>query len=89
MQRLTVWYSGSVQGVGFRATVVRLARQFEVTGRVRNLEDGRVELEAEGETEELARFRDRIAMEMRRHIASHQETWSTAAGTWATFEVSY
>lgn len=87
MQRLTVWFSGRVQGVGFRATVHRLAREFQVTGRVRNLEDGRVELEAEGQREELDNFRDRIELEMRRHITSLQQQTSVAAGNWATFEI--
>ena len=41
-----VFYSGKVQGVGFRYAVKRLAGGFEVTGWVRNLPDGRVELQA-------------------------------------------
>ncbi len=89
MQRLTVLFSGRVQGVGFRATVVRLSRDFDVTGRVRNLDDGRVELEAEGTRDELQKFRDRISLEMRRHISNQIEDWSTAAGQWSTFEVSF
>ena len=40
-----VIYSGRVQGVGFRYTVRRIAAGYEVTGWVRNLEDGRVELQ--------------------------------------------
>jgi acylphosphatase len=88
VQRMSVWFSGRVQGVGFRATVVRLARQFEVTGRVCNLSDGRVELEAEGERAELENFRNRIAQEMKRHITSQTENWSAAAGHWTTFEVA-
>ena len=87
MQRLRVLYSGRVQGVGFRATVARLARDFAVAGHVCNLSDGRVELEAEGERAELERFRERIALEMRRNIAEQNEQWSPAAGTWATFEI--
>ncbi len=87
MQRLTVHFSGRVQGVGFRATVHRLARDFDVTGRVRNLDDGRVELEAEGNRDELEKFRDRIELEMRRNITSLQQQWSTAAGAWVTFEI--
>lgn len=88
MQRLSVWFSGRVQGVGFRATVHHLARQFDVTGRVCNLSDGRVQLEAEGERAELESFRDRIAKEMKRYITDQQETWSAAAGHWTTFEVA-
>lgn len=88
MVRLCVWFSGRVQGVGFRATVARLARDYSVTGRVRNLTDGRVELEAEGERPELIRFRDHIHTEMRRYITSFDEQWSTATEAWVTFEVA-
>ena len=45
---MQVFYSGHVQGVGFRYTVKTVAWGFEVTGTVRNLQDGRVELIAEG-----------------------------------------
>ena len=55
--RLHVWYSGHVQGVGFRYTVRSTAQGFEVAGLVRNLLDGRVELIAEGAREELDAFR--------------------------------
>ena len=48
MERVVVHYSGRVHGVGFRATVRHIACGFDVTGSVRNLPDGRVELVAEG-----------------------------------------
>ncbi len=59
-QRLHIYYSGRVQGVGFRFTVKQLAQGFEVIGTVRNLADGRVELQAEGEKAELEEFRKAI-----------------------------
>jgi acylphosphatase len=52
----SVCFSGHVQGVGFRYAVLQVAREFEVAGFVRNLVDGRVQLEAEGGTEEIAAF---------------------------------
>jgi acylphosphatase len=55
-ERLHIYYSGRVQGVGFRATVKQVALGYEVTGTVRNLADGRVELQAEGEPLELEAF---------------------------------
>lgn len=56
-----VFYSGRVQGVGFRYAVKRIASGFEVTGWVRNLPDGRVELQAMSEeAEELQAFLDAV-----------------------------
>ncbi len=49
--RCRVYYSGRVQGVGFRYTAQRLAQTHAVAGYVRNLSDGRVELVAEGDRE--------------------------------------
>ena len=51
-----VWFSGCVQGVGFRYTTLQVAKEFEVTGTVANLTDGRVELEAEGNSRVVTAF---------------------------------
>ena len=64
-----VFYSGHVQGVGFRYTVKQIAKCFHVTGWVRNLPDGRVELQVSGESAEVAGFLDAVAQsELRAHI---------------------
>ena len=52
-RQVHAFFSGTVQGVGFRYTAERLARRYPLTGYVRNLPDGRVELLAEGEEESL------------------------------------
>ena len=57
---MTVFYSGKVQGVGFRYNAKSVATGFELTGTVRNLLDGRVELIAEGDKAELEAFRAAI-----------------------------
>jgi len=61
MTSLQVFYEGNVQGVGFRWTVRHTATGFDVTGWVRNLPDGRVELQVNGEENETRAFLDRIA----------------------------
>jgi acylphosphatase len=66
--RRRVFFSGRVQGVGFRFTCKSLARYFEVAGFVRNLPDGRVELVAEGESTELDAFLNSILLEMSSYI---------------------
>jgi acylphosphatase len=61
----SIFFSGRVQGVGFRYTALQVAREFEVAGFVCNLPDGRVQLEAEGRAEEVAAFV--TALEERMH----------------------
>ena len=56
MSAKQVFYEGHVQGVGFRYTTKSIAMGFDVTGWVRNLSDGRVELQVEGEDDEVDDF---------------------------------
>ncbi len=58
-----VIFEGRLQGVGFRYTVKDLARGFDVSGGVKNLADGSVELEVMGEAEEVTDFINEIAVE--------------------------
>jgi acylphosphatase len=67
-ERRRVHFSGRVQGVGFRYTCQSLSRGFEVAGFVRNLADGRVELVAEGDRQEIENFLTVIHREMGRYI---------------------
>jgi acylphosphatase len=70
-----VFYEGNVQGVGFRWSIRNIAKGFDVTGSVRNLRDGRVELQAAGDEEEVRAFLDAILeSELRAHIRKHDET---------------
>jgi acylphosphatase len=73
MTSLQVFYEGNVQGVGFRWTVRDAAKGFDVTGWVRNLGDGRVELQATGEEDEVRAFLDRIA-QGELHSLIHKQT---------------
>jgi acylphosphatase len=69
MKAQQVFYEGRVQGVGFRWTVRNVAQGFDVTGWVRNLDDGRVEMQAQGEAEELSAFLAAVAeSELKGHI---------------------
>jgi acylphosphatase len=70
MITVSVCYEGRVQGVGFRASVLSLAKGFEVTGWVRNLPDGRVEMLASGEESEIEEFLTSIGES---HLAGHIE----------------
>jgi acylphosphatase len=68
IERRRVYYSGRVQGVGFRFISQRLARAFQVSGSVRNLSDGRVELIAQGDSEVVATFLEAVARELAENI---------------------
>ena len=83
-----IFYSGGVQGVGFRYTVKSVAAGFEVVGIVRNLIDGRVELVAEGSREELEAFRTAIPEAGLGHFIRNEEIkWSEAANEFRGFEI--
>ena len=85
---MTVFYSGRVQGVGFRYTVKALTPGFEVTGTVRNLDDGRVEMIAEGEREELDAFRQAIRESgLGGLIQREEEAFAPAAGGFRGFDI--
>jgi acylphosphatase len=87
--RLHVFYSGNVQGVGFRYTVKTLAGGFELTGTVRNLPDGRVELLAEGSRDELGAFQQAIReSELGHFIRREDVTWAEPAGGLRGFEIA-
>lgn len=70
MEQREVFFSGMVQGVGFRYTTQRIAGRYRVTGFVENLSDGRVHLVVEGEPDEIDRFIDEIYQHMGGYIRS-------------------
>ena len=85
---LSVYYTGRVQGVGFRYTVKQVASGFEVCGRVQNLSDGRVLLQAEGSEEELTAFLQAIReSEVGRFVKSEQSSWGEAKIQYTGFEI--
>lgn len=64
----TVYFSGRVQGVGFRYQTLQVAKEFEVAGWVMNLPDGRVQLEAQGTELEVEAFISAVAERMEGHV---------------------
>ena len=69
-----VYFTGRVQGVGFRYHTHQIAMEFELSGFVRNLADGRVQLEAEGDETEVRAFmaevEDRLGVYIRKTESS-------------------
>ena len=70
MIRKTVYYTGRVQGVGFRYTTANLARRYRVAGNVRNLDDGRVRLDVQGQADQVQGLLRDIAEAMSGHITT-------------------
>ena len=75
LARAHVVFSGYVQGVGFRYTARMLAARCPVSGWVRNLPDGTVELEVQGEKPEVDSYLERLRSEMKHHIADMDVNW--------------
>ena len=65
--------SGRVQSVGFRFFTYRTAKQLEVKGTVKNLEDGRVEIIAQADETNLEKFYQRIKKGPRFSLVTHIE----------------
>ena len=87
-EQVTNYYSGRVQGIGFRYRVKSVASGFEVTGIVRNLSDGRVELIAQGMRAELEEFLQAIRdSEVGRFIRQEQTVWEQTNNQFLGFEI--
>lgn len=87
-RRVRVLYTGRVQGVGFRYACKQVALGFEVTGTVRNLDDGRVELILEGEAGELKEFQQAVREAgVGALIRNETEEWAEALGDFKGFEI--
>jgi acylphosphatase len=89
-KRAEVIYSGDVQGVGFRYTAVAFASNYPaISGYVKNLSDGRVELVAEGEEERIEALLNDIKDDLREHIGEVSIEWSPAKGEFKDFRVRF
>ena len=90
MHRSTTYFSGHVQGVGFRYTALRVARGYPgITGTVRNLADGRVELIAEGEAPQIAEFVADVRAQMGDYIRHADTQPGRATGEFRGFSVTH
>ncbi|HDL19311.1 MAG TPA: acylphosphatase [Bacteroidetes bacterium] len=85
-----IWVIGRVQGVGFRYFVYRLAKQYGLTGIVKNLFDGRVYIEIEGDREIMQAFmKDVERGNSWADVVKLDVGWQKFSGKYKTFEIAY
>ncbi len=88
-RRLHIYYKGSVQGVGFRFTVERIATELKLTGWVRNMPDGGVELIAEGDKDSLCVLLENIRENMSNYITRDVILWQEYKGEYRDFGIKF
>ena len=89
-KRIHVFYSGRVQGVGFRFTTEKTALSLRIAGWVKNLPDGRVEVVAEGEEATLVLFIEKMKNgPMQPYIRSASVEWHRPKGEFNDFCVRF
>ena len=84
-----VIFKGRVQGVGFRYTSYRIAGRYDITGYVRNLPDGTVEMLAQGEDKEIQGCLDEIEEYFGDYIRDRVITETTFDGRYTDFKITY
>lgn len=88
MPAFRIWVNGRVQGVGFRWFTRKAARELGLAGQVRNLPDGRVEVEVAGDPRQLDTFRERLREgPPGSRVTGLDEQEMTAAPAWDGFEI--
>lgn len=90
LSRVYVLISGRVQGVGYRFFAERYANELGLTGWVRNLRDGRVEVVAEGPRPKLDEFLGRLKTGPRLAVVEDFEAvWQEFTGEFGDFRVTF
>ena len=88
-KRVEAFYSGKVQGVGFRFTVESFAIETGLQGWVKNLSDGRVHLVGEAEEIALKEFLGKIKNEFSHYIRDSDIQWHDASGEFNSFQIRF
>jgi acylphosphatase len=89
VQRCLCHFSGRVQGVGFRYTAKNIAMRHNVTGYVKNLSDGRVELVLEGPEQEIQSVLDSVTERMAGYIHQVNQAHTPPTGEYAHFHIRH
>jgi len=85
-----VFYSGHVQGVGFRYAAQDIAESLGLKGWVKNLADGRVEIITEGKEADIKEFLDQILKgQLNRYIKNTELSWEKPTGEFKDFDIRF
>jgi len=85
--RMTAWFAGRVQGVGFRASTQQIAETHLVAGYVQNLSDGRVRLTVEGDACDVDALIAQVCQRLGRHIQDVKQERGRATGEFGAPEL--
>jgi acylphosphatase len=83
----TAYFTGRVQGVGFRYAALQVATEFEVSGFVANLPDGRVVLEAEGTRADVEAFMAAVHERMEGYVRKVDRTSAARSPQFSGFSI--
>jgi len=82
--------SGMVQGVGYRYFVIRTARKLDLTGWVKNLPNGEVEIEAEGAKGNIESLIKELPVGNPSAVVRNVDVnWSKPTGKYSDFDVVF
>jgi acylphosphatase len=84
-----IWFSGRVQGVGFRYTAQRIASRYGLTGYVRNTHDGKVEMVAQGQPEDIENCIRDIRETFGAYVRDVQENEVPVDSRYKSFEITF
>ncbi|MEW6009228.1 MAG: acylphosphatase [Candidatus Omnitrophota bacterium] len=79
-KRFCAYFEGRVQGVGFRFTAERIANSLNISGWVKNLADGKVEVVAEAEQKNLENFLEQLKSYFKTYIRDVEISWQEPEG---------
>jgi len=88
-KRVSAVFSGTVQGVGFRFTARMLADRHKVKGWVRNTQDGKVEIVAEGESKDIDDFLDDLKRRFENYISNVDRKDLKPSNEYQDFQVKF
>jgi acylphosphatase len=88
-KRLHLFFTGRVQGVGFRFTAKSLALSYSLKGWVCNLADGRVELMVQGPQETIGSFLEDLSGQFRGYITDKELRWLEPSNQLGQFRVKF